>query len=266
MRRLIITTLPKSGTHLVDGILGQVPPLRRIRGLRFNNCLRWHPFNFVPFMGDKICPMGVAQPHRVKTMAVRQQLARVRPGTYGVGHIPYSDEMDRLLQSQDFHRAVMIRDPRAVTISQLHYVLRKADHYLHRVIGDIADDADRIKALIHGMTLPNGARHLGIAEQIDSMLPWIQDTKTLTLHFETLIGAQGGGDDTVQREQIGRLAAHAGCSVSEEDAARIGHDVFGRGKTFRCGQIDDWQTGLQGSLRDELESTLGDRLALLGYA
>ena len=261
--KVVVTTIPKSGTHLLDSILERIPPMRRIEKFGLNANLKRHPYNFVPF-GEQ-CPMGIGRPITVRAAAVKQRLGKLRPGSYGLGQIPYSPTVKRLIGETGAHMIVAIRDPRAIVVSLMHHSLKKDAHFLHDRLKAMDSDKERLAALISGVSSTSGEHRRGLAHQIDLILGWIDDPDTLTVRFEDLVGAAGGGDDARQVAAIRELGQHIGRDLPEDEAARIGTEMFGKGRTFRSGSIDSWRDALDDDLIAALNDEIGDRLERLGY-
>ena len=160
---------------------------------------------------------------------------------------------------------VAIRDPRAIVVSLMHHSLSESDHFLHDRLQGMASDEERLAALISGVESTKGELRRGIAHQIDLILGWVEDPDVLTVRFEDLVGEAGGGDSAVQASAIKGLGDHIGIALTLEDAAAIGRDMFGKGKTFRKGSIDAWKEALGPELLTLLDGKIGDRLAKLGY-
>jgi hypothetical protein len=55
--KVVVTTIPKSGTHLLDSILERMPPMRRVKKIGLSANLRLHPYNLLPF-GER-CQVGI---------------------------------------------------------------------------------------------------------------------------------------------------------------------------------------------------------------
>lgn len=261
--KVVVTTIPKSGTHLLDSILERIPPMRRIEKFGLNANLKRHPYNFIP-VGEK-CPMGIGRPITVRASAIRQRLGKLQPGTYGLGQIPYSPITKRLIEATGARMIVAIRDPRAIVVSLMHHSLNKEAHFLHDRLKGMNSDKQRLTALISGVSSTSGERRQGLAHQIDLILGWIDDPDTLTVRFEDLVGAAGGGDDARQVTAIQALGQHIGKDLTAEDAATIGREMFGKGRTFRSGSIDSWREALDADVLAALNEEVGDRLERLGY-
>lgn len=263
--RVVVTTIPKSGTHLVDSILALMPGVRRHERLGLNANLRWHPFNFMPLVPSKTCPMGIGRPCTVKLAAAEQRLNTLRPGEYGMGQIPYDPVIRNLLEKKQIRPVVAIRDPRDIVVSLMYHSLKKEEHFLHTKLQSMTSDAERLRAIISGVESDKGELRRGISHQIDLILGWVEDPSVLTVRFEELVGSQGGGSDERQHRAIADLAQCFDLRLSDGEIARIGRDMFGKGRTFRSGTISSWRGHFTAELAALFAELVGERMRRLGY-
>lgn len=261
--KVVVTTIPKSGTHLLDSILERIPPMRRIEKFGLSANLKRHPYNLLPF-GERVT-IGIGRPQNVSVYAVKQRLGCLKPGTYGLGYVPYGETAKRLIIEAGASPMVAIRDPRAMVVSLMHHSMSKPGHFLHTKMHEMESDKERLAALIAGVRSKSGELRRGIAHQIDLLIGWVEDPDVLTVRFEELVGGAGGGDDAVQARSIQGLAEYIGIDMSLDQAGAVGRDMFGKGRTFRSGSIDSWRDALDPELLDLLNSEVGDRLEKLGY-
>jgi hypothetical protein len=264
--RVLVVTVPKSGTHLLDSILERMPPLRRQEKVGLNAKLRFHPFNFLPFTGAATCVTGIGRPHRVKVSAMRHALGRIQPWRYAMSQLPWQPVVMELLRRLAIRPIVVVRDPRDVLVSLMHHALSKPAHFMHRVLKEQPSDRARLSLLITGT--PDDARHRSapVAQRLDFILGWVEDPSVLTLRFEDLVGAKGGGSDERQHAAIVALGEWVGRPVEAGEARRIGEEMFGMGRTFRKGRVHSWCDAFDDDLIALFEKTAGDRMRRLGYS
>lgn len=232
MLKALVVSIPKSGTNLVASVIARMP-LMRFQKITLNRNLRRHPLAWLP---GKRCLVGVHQPQSVPVSLVRMQLYRLGLGRFTSSHLPWHPEIADALYRQDTSAVFISRDPRDVVVSNLHHILRRPRHFLHATLKALPDDSARIEALIVGTD-----HCVGIAEQLRLTEGWRSDPDTLSLDFADLIGPQGGGGRDAQIHSIAAIARHIGADISEDDAARIGQEMFGTGSTFRRGAIGGWK-------------------------
>jgi hypothetical protein len=263
--KVLVVNIAKSGTHLMDSILKLIPPLKRLEKAALNDNLKWHPLNFLPFVGRETCISGIGRPQQVKLLAMNHALSRIRPGYYAMAQIPYQRSVVRLIEKHGILPVALIRDPRDIVVSRLHQIMSTETHFLHTVVKALSSDHERLKALIVGTHSARGEVAIGIAQQLDFMLDWVEDSTFLTLRFEDLVGSQGGGNNERQQQTILSLADYLGLSLDAEAARIIGKEMFGKGRTFRKGQIGSWQDYFDDEITALFEHEVGERFMRLGY-
>lgn len=264
--KVLVVNIAKSGTHLIDSILRYMPPLKRLERAALNDNLKWHPLNFLPFVGREMCLTGIGRPQKVKLIAMEHALRRIRSGYYALAQIPYQQSVIQLVERHGITPIVLLRDPRDIVVSRLHHILSKKQHFLHTAITALPSEHARLRALIIGTHSMKGEFAIGIVQQLDFIVGWTENSRCLTVRFENLIGSQGGGSNENQQQAILTIAERLGLSLHAEAARTIGKEMFGKGKTFRKGQIGGWREYFDDELITLFEREAGDRLARLGYA
>jgi len=265
MPRILVNSLPKSGTHLLASVLDLIPGLSFQKPV-LNRRLRWHPVNCVRPWDREMCLLGVGQPRKVRLWTLRYMLNRLSDGCYMIGHIPYQESVNELLQTLGIRTFFVIRDPRDVVVSQVHHYLRHKSHYLHRDYKKLRTDKERWITAILGIRKGNGNfKVYGIAEKLDIVLGWTEAKSVLTLRFEDLIGERGGGELEVQKESIMKIGNHLGMRIGMDEAIFIGNKAFGKGDTYRRGEIGSWRDVFDDEVRDVFKREAGEHLIEMGY-
>ena len=262
--RILINSLPKSGTNLLASIFDEVPSIR-FQKITLNRNLRLHPLNFLPFGSKRICHAGVDQPALVKLFVLRQMLGRLRSEHYTSAHLPYSEHLEQLLEDLRICTFFVIRDPRDIVLSQVNHVIGRKSHFLHESYM-VLSKKERLLVAIHGLKRPNGSyKGESIARRIECVRGWTTVSSVMLVRFEDLIGSAGGGDDALQRNTILGIGQHAGIELSEQQAAAIGGRAFGKGATFHTGQIGKWKDIFDEEAKCAFKAVAGHYLIELGY-
>ena len=262
---IFVNSLPKSGTHLLASILSRVPGFQ-LQDPVLNRKLRWHPMNYLGLWDQRTCLVGIGQPNRIRLATLSFLLRRLRQGHYALGHIPYQECVAELLDRLAIRCFLVLRDPRDVVVSQVHYVLGRSSHYLHRDYARMGGARERLLASIRGVTKRNGKlKSVGIAEKLDAVLGWLQVESVLVLRFEELIGERGGGSAEAQKRAIMGIGDHIGLDIGEEQALSIGSRSFGRGGTYRQGRVGSWRSAFDGEITDVFKGQAGEYVIKLGY-
>ncbi len=233
---------PKSGTNLLRRCLASLPGMRD-SGVNFNR------------------PFGLTH--------VEQSLEQVYRGSFIKTHIHFTPEYHNLIDRLGFLTILILRDPRDLAVSLLHWATYKYErHRLHPYLRSLGDDAERLMAIIRGVS----AEELGTERGIESIeayvgifLPWA-DHGSCVIRFEDLIGPIGGGSANLQRKAIEKLATHLDIVLDEAQIERVANRLFYRGsRTFRKGQIGDWRNHFTSEHKSAFKEVAGQLLIDLGY-
>jgi hypothetical protein len=127
-------------------------------------------------------------------------------------------------------------------------------------------DEQRLTSSIEGVSADQGMLLQDIDSYFRSFLGWKETEETCTVYFENLIGEQGGGSASMQRQEILKIADHVHVPLSEEDLCRITEHSFDRASaTFRRGQIGDWRNHFSKEHIKLFKQVAGNLLVDLGY-
>ena len=87
--------------------------------------------------------------------------------------------------------------------------------------------------------------------------------------FENLVGSQGGGNDTLQKNEILQIAQHINIHLTNTELNNISSLLFGNkgstSKTFRSGQIGKWKQYFKPYHIQAFKEHLGKYLIEFGY-
>jgi hypothetical protein len=234
------------GSHLVDG--GRFPPARRLLRMR----------------GPEKVTIGVEFPREIGRRWLGRRLSRVPDGCFVTAHCVYSPELASLFAGERMRVVCILRDPRDVAVSQMHYIKQKKRHPIHEAFMALPSDEERLLFSIRGGVL-GGRELLSLDERYRQFVGWQRDENSVLVKFEDLVGPKGGGSAEAQRATVERVARHLGVSVGEEIAPSIEEDLFGLGRTFRKGQIGGWRSAFSEQHVRATNEVAGPLLVELGY-
>jgi hypothetical protein len=234
------------GSHLVDG--GRFPPARRLLRMR----------------GPEKVTIGVEFPREIGRRWLGRRLSRVPDGCFVTAHCIYSPELASLFAKAHMRVVCILRDPRDVAVSQMHYIKQKKRHPIHEAFMALPSDEERLLFSIRGGVL-GGRELLSLDERYRQFVGWQRDENSVLVKFEDLVGPKGGGSAEAQRATVERVARHLGVSEGEEIAPSIEEDLFGLGRTFRKGQIGGWRSAFSEQHVRATNEVAGPLLAELGY-
>lgn len=241
--RVLANSMPKAGTNLLLRVMHLLPSLAPRWRFHVNN----------------------------ETPEAIRRVRQMRRGTFVSAHLYWSRELEDTLHTRDIRQVFIVRDPRDIVVSTVPYITRIQPHHrLSPYLRGLPDDAARISAIICGIDgtlLPDGRRSRPIGEHLQLYMPWVESPHCLTVRFEDLIGAAGGGSDERQLAAVRSIVRHLGEHLSDEQVRAIATATFHDGaRTFRKGQIGDWRTQFTDAHRWQFkESLAGEALLRLGF-
>jgi hypothetical protein len=236
---VLLVSVPKSGTHLLERALCLHPSLyRRLAPtlLRRSIDRRWGGLD------------GLA--------------TRLRGGQVAVAHLRFREDYPEVLARHGVRTLFMVRDPRDVLVSLVHFAPGRKDFAPGRVYAQQPELKDRIRTAIVGKPeekIPS------IADRLDQYRGWL-DSGALVVRFEDLVGASGGGDPERQVELLAGIYRHIGVPSNEELLRKIQGKVFSSASpTFRSGAIGQSKSAFDDDLEELFQRTAGQVAAAYGY-
>ena len=258
----MINSLPKSGTYLLRKLMQlmgfEATPIhisKQLTGFRING---------TPL--ERTIPAGVDWPEPIAPEAVRHNLGQLRNGQFGTAHMPYSEAFGAVLENMGARTALILRDPRDVTVSHARYVAEEPSHFLYKLYQPMTWE-ERLMASIIGIrqAQSGGPMLLNIRQRWESVMPWLDQDYNYTTTFEDMVGPQGGGDAETQMGEIQRFAEHFDVNAQEVELQKVADNLFGGTTTFRKGKIGKWREHFQPEHVETFKELAGDILIQLGY-
>ena len=255
--RVLATSVPKAGTHLVASLLKNFP--RMMFSGRHSSLAEWALPGTRPDVAGNV--------PEVDWERLEQALSKINRGHFMTSHFPAVPELTRLLRRLDYKTIFMIRDPRDVAISNAFYITRLKRHFLNQRFNDMASLDERIMACITGIPATDGSPGLiSIGQRVTNYVGWKDDPSTHLCRFEDLVGASGGGSDETQRREIESIATHVNRTLSPADVERIARKTWSQdSSTFRKGVIGDWKNHFTAAHREAFKKVAGQELIDLGF-
>src|SRR5215218_6349928 len=208
------------GPHLVEG--GRFPPARR----------------FLRGRGEKVA-VGVVSPQRISRRWLTRRLSKVPDGGFVNAHCIYTPELADLFRQEGMKTVCILRDPRDVAVSQMHYIKQLENHFAHEGYMALPSDSERLLVSIRGGELC-GRKLQSLDERSRQFLRWERD---------------GGA----------AVARYVGVEVDEATMGVVEEGLFGVGRTFRKGQIGGWREEFSAEHERAVKEVLGSLLVELGY-
>ncbi|MDE5110531.1 MAG: sulfotransferase domain-containing protein [Trichodesmium sp. St7_bin2_1] len=271
--RILINSLPKSGTHLlakaieIFGYEEHFNPRSNLDESEFKTPIFLNRREVLKGLKkENITPnteelstkisIGALTDLYVETSILKHWLDAIKPGKYILGHIPKTPLLSPLLEDINYHHVFIIRDPRAVVASSIPFFLdtgkMPAKHFLEADIKSMSSN-ERVNFILTGGFAKNaGVEIKGFAEVYRSMLAWRNEPSCLFLRFEDLVGGGGGGSYEKQQEIVKKIALHLGVSFDEEISVKLKEIYNPDSRTFRTGKIDGWKNSLDQEIIERL--------------
>jgi hypothetical protein len=246
---LFANSFPKSGTHLLTQVL---QGFTRI-GPAVDSGLP----AIVTFEGDT----GQARP----AGQILGDLNRLEPGDIAYGHVHALPEVVSYFSQQGKVAYFILRDPRDVVVSHVHYVTEMEPRHIHHAYyTEVLQNFDqRLCASILGrpgeeIPFPD------VRARFAPYLGWLDYPQVLVLRFEDFI------ED--RQQAAGRVLDHAvqhgfPLALPREQAIKILiHSIDPqRSPTFRSGKTGGWRQQFGEEHKRLFKDVAGDLLVQLGY-
>jgi len=228
-QRVFLNSLPKAGTHLLVAMLQLVPGI-------MNSRLHVPTREVI-----RRSPSGA----ELERSSFIRQLRTIRNGQIATAHLPYLPAIPELLSDQKFAIVNLVRSPRDMLVSRYFYIMGLRRHRLHDHLRlNYADKKSRIMALIVGPKPGEddfGGLFRPYSELFREFAEWSKCEAVLTLHYEDLVGAKGGGTDERQLVALSVLCKELNLPIGGERLQCEWKSVQNRpSATLRKGHIGDW--------------------------
>jgi len=244
---VLTNSFPKSGTHLLEQIVGSLPNQR--------------------LYGTFLASMTSSRQFRqLSVPEMRRKIWRITPHELVRGHIAFDPTYAHDLRSLNVVHYFIYRDPRDIVVSEAHY-LRSANrwHRLHPIFRRLPSLDDAIALSIQGLNFRQRKIYYpDIAERFAAYEPWIDHPRVCSLKFEELRGP-------AIKESLVRMAEFYAQRLDYDvNTSRIAQQMEcaidpHRSHTFRSGKTRGWQSAFKAHHHDLFREVTGDLLLRLGY-
>jgi sulfotransferase family protein len=263
---VVINAVPKSGTHLAKKLVTMLGYTEHPLSVATETAAQ-AAFPFLPSLAPVLGPglrVGATTPRLIHRVLLRQTLRGVPAGFVFQAHCGFSAELASLFSSEQIKVVCVIRDPRDIAVSLVHF-LRQAGHKGFLALGE-AEAQMRFAILGGTIATPDGRGTQSfqpLAKTCEEFWGWREQPDVLVTKFEDLVGAAGGGDDVVQAHEVERIAGHV---APHAELSGLRERLFGGTPTFYRGRIGSWREVLGASHRELLKTSgVGDYLIRAGY-
>ncbi len=258
--RVLATSMPKAGTHLLASLLANFPRMMFSgRHYAFRN---FRDSDGLDSGDTKEAPGDIAWDR------VERALGSLRYGQYMTAHFAPLPELVALLEKLDYRTLVMLRDPRDVAVSSSFYLAHLQRHFLHdRFTTEFSTTDERLMAVIVGFSGKAEGRGLpSVGDRLQRYKQWLEQPNASITRFEKLVGPNGGGSEEEQRQEVMAIGRYINRPMTYEQADRLATKTWSpRSSTFRKGTIGDWQNHFADRHKEAFKEVAGASLIELGY-
>lgn len=266
MKKVFLNSLPKAGTNLVAKCLvllgykhvGTIDASLVKSGSLYSSIKQM-------YYRPRIRPgyiVGVDMPIELSKWSINRTLSRTKENEFLTGHIGYSDELLARIKDFAYSPILILRDPRAVLNSFVHYVSSNEKHLMHNYLKGKPLEEKYYLALYGYEDCKVSLKPL--VERCKALNNWKFDPEILQLRFEDLVGLEGGGDYDSQESAIMSILTFL--DIESQNIPEICENVFGPGRhTFRKGVISGWKDEMPLDVQFEVQNVLKDILTDWNY-
>lgn len=251
---LFANSFPKSGTHLLTQILAGFT--------RFGPAVESGLPAITTFDGATGRQRAEAE--------ILDDLRRLLPGDIAYGHLHALPGVIQALCRPGVAAYFILRDPRDVVVSHVHYVTEMAPkHVHHHFYKNVLTTFDeRLSASIQGSTA-GGHPLPDIRARFEPYMGWLECAEILTLRFEDFITEREEMLDRIFTHAVGRGFSPVGGDSATSKSAALQMLADGiapeRSPTFRSGKIGGWRAAFAEQHKQMFKEVSGDLLIRLGY-
>ncbi|MGW8251664.1 MAG: hypothetical protein ACWGO1_13545 [Anaerolineales bacterium] len=246
---LFANSFPKSGTHLLTQVLQGFAQL----GPAVDSGLP----AIVTYNGSTGRERPVSQ--------IQNDLQRLLPGDIAYGHLHALSPVIAQLSQPGSASYFILRDPRDVVVSHVHYVTEIETSHIHHTYytQELKDFDQRLRTSILG--LPGELVPFpDISQRFAPYLGWLKRPEVLILRFEDFLQDQERALSMVLEHAVQRGFPLA---VDRREAIHRLADSIDpqRSPTFRSGKIGGWKTSFSPENKQLFKDVAADLLIQLGY-
>ncbi|HEB60535.1 MAG TPA: hypothetical protein ENJ06_01800 [Phycisphaeraceae bacterium] len=254
--RVAVISIPKSGTNLLMSLLKRILPEARTVDLMYPEVYR---------------NTESRRDFAIRSNVYARRLIEITPPPVIFhAHSTFTDSLLTTLWEFDVRTLFLMRDPRAVAVSFVDYVMKNESHPAHRYFHDVLPDFEsRLRVAITG-TDPDDSSKPFIPDLESAWKRyerWLRQPDVLQLRYEGLVDERFGGWAGRQRENLQRIVEHLGLSFTDGELdilLREGTDP-NRSVTFHKGGNERWREAFSSQLQDFFRENAGRVLEKYRY-
>jgi hypothetical protein len=272
MEKIIFTSIPKSGTHLL---------LRFFDRTGFKQAGPYGEIFFDEQFYDFV--------------------KELKSGEYSAWHYHWDGRLAKVIRDIGAKVVFLYRDPRAHICSNLDFIMKTPMHPLFNLFTNhVQTNRERIRILIEGFSENDYSDHseTECSKIVDPAVPsaicgaspllggrgpiskksggvnalywlfsnWLAEPNVYRVRFEDIIGSKGGGSTEKQLQVVRELMEFTGIPQGEVSPQKVADFLFDeQSHTFRKGQINSWSEHFTPELHDLFLQESRELLGVWGY-
>ena len=244
--------VPKAGTHLLESTLKAFKSINVLGNERYIGS----------FTDDHVIGRREEVTNRLRSLKNYQAI---------VGHFSKEPFIESAMFESQARMILIVRDPRDVVISHVDHAINAGPNYrLNEFYKSVKGRDERIFYSILGVEakyskgsetgLPN------ITERFSEFTRWTESKSCIVVHFEKLIGKNGGGSDIEQLKEFSRISSFLEIGLNEKELRLQAKSIYNpKSSTFSKGIINRWKSEFNINHIAKFKEIAGDLLINLGY-
>lgn len=246
----LMSSVPKSGTHMLHQILNGIPSvtmdIHNEKKKFFYDTIWQEPEFFQNLYEDH-----------------HQRLSELQENEFGLGHLFHTKKYAEILQAVQIKHIFLYRDPRDVLVSLAYFIGRNwPEHPLYSLF-----QSSEMTIQLKLLTLLYGTpKWPDFQTYMKGFYGWLGDKNTLHVRFEDLIRTEEDQRKTVlQIVQFLYSESSRPASLDDTVSQMISNINSGTSATFRSGKIGSWEKEFDEHIKAIFKVKAGDLLLLSGY-
>jgi len=194
--------------------------------------------------------------------------------SYFDAHVPYSQELEKIIEKVGCKMIYIIRDPRDVAISYVNHMTNELSYPLTGKYMNLCNQfrnseniKERLLMVLNGVLEGDSFVLAPLIERLERSIGWMDSKVACTVQFEELIGKRGGGSLELQAKTINKILDFLGIELTKEKRAQLGHEIYSSdSKTFHKGKLGQWKNIMEIAVIDAYEAQLNKVIVDMGYS
>lgn len=234
--KVIINSIPKSGTNLIQEMLHNFPLLRGVITRTLTS--------------------------KMDENLLTCKFRRIKKGQCIPAHLFYDKKLENIMIDKDIRMILVVRDFRDAILSHINYIDNiDVDHPHHLLFSGLSSLDDKIDICLKGAP-ESGFTAWG--DLVHGFRGWLASSRVLMVRFEDIIGRQSHDEPDKRRASIIKIAEFLDLRGVNIDFI-VSKMYDKRGLTFHSPSSGKWKIILSAPQANKITSCLASELSFFGY-